>query len=195
VRPFADLLSVKFQIQPDHFVIFGMRDDQGDLNDPHDIKTSDATVYRVCRSHGLRRLPHRIGRRAVRTHRYEKQVPVSDPNRPRPRVPGTLPLARRPRIDVTVSPVRTPRRGLGGGGLRGVWVGEYEIASIAVRRWVTYHGFTLNVTTDLNAFRGFNPCGLEHGVMTSLEREVSEILPWNWVEDALYDGMKSCLDL
>jgi len=41
----------------------------------HDVKTSDATVYRVCRCHGLRRLPHRVGRRAVHTHRYEKQVP------------------------------------------------------------------------------------------------------------------------
>ena len=41
----------------------------------HDIKTSDATVYRVCRRHGLRRLPNRVGRRAVHTHRYEKQVP------------------------------------------------------------------------------------------------------------------------
>ena len=41
----------------------------------HDIKTSDATVYRVCRRHGLRRFPQRVGRRAVHTHRYEKQVP------------------------------------------------------------------------------------------------------------------------
>ena len=41
----------------------------------HDIKTSDATVYRVCRRHGMRRLPNRVGRRAVHTHRYEKQVP------------------------------------------------------------------------------------------------------------------------
>jgi hypothetical protein len=41
----------------------------------HDIKISDATVYRVCRRHGLRRLPPRVGRRAVHTHRYEKQVP------------------------------------------------------------------------------------------------------------------------
>ncbi|MCP4896676.1 MAG: helix-turn-helix domain containing protein, partial [bacterium] len=41
----------------------------------HDIKTSDATVYRVCKRHGLNRLPNRVGRRAVHTHRYEKQVP------------------------------------------------------------------------------------------------------------------------
>jgi transposase len=39
------------------------------------IKTSDATVYRVCRRHGLNRFPQRVGRRAVHTHRYEKQVP------------------------------------------------------------------------------------------------------------------------
>ncbi len=41
----------------------------------HDIKTSDATVYRVCKRHGLNRLPNRVGRRAVHTHRYEKRVP------------------------------------------------------------------------------------------------------------------------
>ncbi len=41
----------------------------------HDIKTSDATVYRVCKRHGINRLPNRVGRRAVHTHRYEKQVP------------------------------------------------------------------------------------------------------------------------
>jgi transposase InsO family protein len=39
------------------------------------IKTSDATVYRTCKRHGLNRLPNRVGRRAVHTHRYEKRVP------------------------------------------------------------------------------------------------------------------------
>ena len=34
-----------------------------------------ATVYRICRRHGLNRLPSRVGRRSVKTHRYEKQVP------------------------------------------------------------------------------------------------------------------------
>ena len=41
----------------------------------HAIKTSDATVYRVCKRHGMARLPNRVGRRAVHTHRYQKQVP------------------------------------------------------------------------------------------------------------------------
>jgi len=53
-------------------------------------------------------------------------------------------------------------------GLTGVWVGERKICSlgVAVRRWVTWHGFALNVHTDLSAFQGFRPCGLESDVMT-----------------------------
>ncbi len=41
----------------------------------HGITISDATVYRILRRHGLNRLPSRVGRRAVHTHRYTKQVP------------------------------------------------------------------------------------------------------------------------
>lgn len=50
----------------------------------------------------------------------------------------------------------------------GVWIGDHKVCSIgvAVRRWVTWHGLALNVHTDLDAFRGFAPCGLEPEVMT-----------------------------
>jgi transposase InsO family protein len=41
----------------------------------HGITIADATVYRILRRDGLRHLPNRVGRRAVHTHRYEKQVP------------------------------------------------------------------------------------------------------------------------
>ena len=41
----------------------------------HDIRVCDATVYRTLKRHGMNRLPNRVGRRAVHTHRYEKQVP------------------------------------------------------------------------------------------------------------------------
>ena len=41
----------------------------------HGITMCDATVYRICRRHGLNRLPSRVGRRAVKTHRDEKHVP------------------------------------------------------------------------------------------------------------------------
>jgi len=55
-------------------------------------------------------------------------------------------------------------------GLTGVWIGDRKVQSlgIAVRRWVTWHGLALNVTTDLAPFRTFHPCGLDGGVMISL---------------------------
>ena len=64
-------------------------------------------------------------------------------------------------------------------GKAGVWVGPRKIASlgISVRRWVTFHGFALNVTTDLSGFQVIRPCGEDPAVMTSmavhLERPVS----------------------
>jgi lipoate-protein ligase B len=55
----------------------------------------------------------------------------------------------------------------------GVWtVGEpqYKLASIgvAVKKWVTLHGFALNVATELARFDAINPCGLDAAVMTSV---------------------------
>jgi len=47
-------------------------------------------------------------------------------------------------------------------GLTGIWVGDSKIAAIGMRvaRWVTMHGFALNVTTDLSLYNGIVPCGL-----------------------------------
>lgn len=55
-------------------------------------------------------------------------------------------------------------------GWTGVWNGERKLASIgvAVKRWVTLHGFALNVSTDLSRFGAINPCGLEAAVMGSI---------------------------
>lgn len=52
----------------------------------------------------------------------------------------------------------------------GVWVGARKIASIgvAVRKWTTFHGIALNVTTDLSKFKSFSPCGFSGEVMTRL---------------------------
>lgn len=52
----------------------------------------------------------------------------------------------------------------------GVWVGERKVASLGVhiRRWVTMHGFALNVTTDLDFFRAIVPCGLRQVEMASV---------------------------
>ena len=58
-------------------------------------------------------------------------------------------------------------------GLTGVWAGERKIASIGVgiRKWVTYHGFALNVTTDLSWFRRIHLCGLKGREATSIAEE------------------------
>ena len=64
-------------------------------------------------------------------------------------------------------------------GRTGVWVGERKLASIgvAVRRWVGYHGFALNVAPDLAAFELIHPCGLQGVRMTSLAAELGAHAP------------------
>lgn len=61
-------------------------------------------------------------------------------------------------------------------GLTGVWTRGRKIASIGihVKQWVTWHGFALNVTTDLSAFDRIVPCGIPGVVMTSVARERGE---------------------
>ncbi len=56
-------------------------------------------------------------------------------------------------------------------GVVGVWVKRRKIASIGVgiKRWVTYHGFALNVNTDLSFFDMIIPCGLDQVQMTSIK--------------------------
>ncbi|HUU42200.1 MAG TPA: lipoyl synthase, partial [Planctomycetota bacterium] len=55
-------------------------------------------------------------------------------------------------------------------GLTGVWTDRGKVAAIgvAVRRWITYHGFALNVNTDLSHFRVITPCGISGRPVTSL---------------------------
>ncbi len=58
-------------------------------------------------------------------------------------------------------------------GLTGVWIGERKIASIGVgvKKWISMHGFALNIERDLSGFSSIVPCGIQNVEMTSLERE------------------------
>ena len=57
----------------------------------------------------------------------------------------------------------------------GVWVGGKKIAAIgiAARKWVTWHGFALNLTTDLAYYDRINPCGMDAGLVTRLADHLS----------------------
>ena len=63
-------------------------------------------------------------------------------------------------------------------GKTGIWLGERKICAIgvAVRSWVTYHGFALNVNPDMSHFNGIVPCGITDGTVTSMQAELGETI-------------------
>lgn len=98
--------------------------------------------------------------------------------------------------------------GLSGGrspGQTGVWVGAdaadgaapRKIASIGVhvRQWVTWHGFALNVSTDLSFFDLMVPCGIPGVTMTSIDRETGRQTPMRAVEEAIANAFGSVFAL
>jgi lipoate-protein ligase B len=81
-------------------------------------------------------------------------------------------------------------------GLTGVWVGRDKLAAIGVRisRWVTSHGFALNVTTNLSHFDLIVPCGIFDRGVTSLEKVAGRSIQLDSVENAVIQAFLSVFD-
>jgi lipoate-protein ligase B len=76
-------------------------------------------------------------------------------------------------------------------GYTGVWTKGRKIASIGVhaRDWVTWHGFALNVSTELSFFDLIVPCGIPDVTMTSVERELGRHVPLREVGEIVTRGV------
>ncbi len=78
-------------------------------------------------------------------------------------------------------------------GLTGVWVGDAKVAAIGIRvaRWVTHHGFALNVDTDLSYFDLIVPCGIADRRVTSMKALLGDAIDREDVENALARAFES----
>jgi lipoyl(octanoyl) transferase len=81
-------------------------------------------------------------------------------------------------------------------GLTGVWVGNEKLAAIGVRiaRWVTSHGFALNVSTNLAHFNLIVPCGIADKGVTSLERLIGRPIAMDEVADVTAEAFAAVFD-
>ena len=69
----------------------------------------------------------------------------------------------------------------------GIWLGNRKICAIgvAVKSWITYHGFALNLNPDLSHFQGIVPCGITDGSVTSMANELGFSITADEVKAAL----------
>lgn len=82
-------------------------------------------------------------------------------------------------------------------GKTGVWTDEGKLASIGVgaRRWITMHGFALNVSTDLSGFKLIHPCGISGCPMTSLTKICPQGVSMNQVKNSVIRHFERLFEL
>ena len=85
----------------------------------------------------------------------------------------------------------------GRGEQTGVWVGKKKIASIgaAIRNWTSFHGFALNVNTDLNYFHKISPCGFSGSTMTSMKAELGHEMNFGEVKEHVLDAFEKAFNI
>ena len=71
-------------------------------------------------------------------------------------------------------------------GLTGVWIGDEKVGALGVRvrRWISTHGFALNVSCDLSYFDGIVPCGITDRGVTSIERAAEHAVDIEQVKES-----------
>ncbi|MDA0907313.1 MAG: lipoyl(octanoyl) transferase LipB [Bacteroidetes bacterium] len=82
-------------------------------------------------------------------------------------------------------------------GLTGTWVEDRKLCAFGVKcsRWVTMHGFALNVHTDLSYFDYIVPCGIKDKHVTSLSQELGRPVAMNEVIEPLVESMKAVFNV
>ena len=78
-------------------------------------------------------------------------------------------------------------------GLTGIWIEKRKIAAIgvAVKSWVSYHGFALNANNDLSPFTGIVPCGIVDGTVTSLKQELGYEVDMSHLQSVVSQSFES----
>ena len=82
-------------------------------------------------------------------------------------------------------------------GQTGVWVQKKKIASIgaAIRNWATFHGFALNVNTDLSYFELIEPCGMPSSTMTSMKALLGREIDFDSVKKQIRRDFEEVFEL
>ncbi len=85
----------------------------------------------------------------------------------------------------------------GRGDQTGVWIGRKKIASIgaAIRNWISFHGFALNVNTDMSYFTLIEPCEMPASTMTSMQTIEGKKLDYEAVKDEIAQSFAETFDL
>jgi len=82
-------------------------------------------------------------------------------------------------------------------GLTGVWAGNEKICAMGIRcsRWVTMHGFALNVNTDLSYFNHIVPCGISDKAVTSMQKLLDKELDPNSVKKSIVKHLSELFEV